>query len=442
MKKAQPADRSLWRNRDFSLLLSGQVVSFVGRQVQDFALPLVVLAIAGTTAQTGLVLGLNTASFLVFGLVAGALVDRWDRKATMIWCEVGRGLLTVSVAVALWLGHLTMPHLYVVAVLTGVLTTLFQSADTAALPNVVPAKQLSTALGYTHSALNTVRVFGAAFAGILYGIGRVVPFVMNAVAFLVSAASLRFMRSEFQQRETGKDQEDQAGKKLTEDIREGLGWLWHQPVIRFLTLAQAADFLRYGAGYLVIIMLAKELDATSLQIGLVFSGAAVGAVIGALVSDRVTKRYPLGRIAVTMLWAEALVFPLYAVAPSWWLLAAVAAAESLVAPVYTVAMTTYRLSITPDSLQGRTASAVSTLTTGALSVGTMLGGVLIAAVGPQHTVLVASGWLLLIAAVTTANGTVRRAPMATDAAAGEAAEAAAGEAAEGDAAAKAPTSER
>jgi Major Facilitator Superfamily len=166
----------------------------------------------------------------------------------------------------------------VVAVLSGVLTTLFQTASTAALPNVVPPGQLPAALGYLQSSLSTVRIFGAAMAGLVYALGRTVPFVMNAVSFAVSAVTLRFVRVELQERRTA------APAKLTAEIRQGLVWVWRHPVIRFLTFVQAADNLRYGAGYLLIILLARRVGASPLEIGFVFSGAAVGALLGALLS--------------------------------------------------------------------------------------------------------------------------------------------------------------
>ncbi|GGJ43942.1 MFS transporter [Streptomyces brasiliensis] len=395
------------QNRDFSLLLSGQLVSSIGDQAQSIALPLIVLALTGSATHAGYVLGLGTLSFLAFGLIAGALVDRWDRKRTMIWCELGRAALTAGVTVELWLDRLTMPQLYATAVLSGILTTLFQVANTAALPNVVGPRQLSAALGYSQSAGNAVGVFGASLAGALYALGRTVPFAVNAVSFALSAASLRLMRARFQG--DGHAQRTKAG--LATEIRDGLGWLRHQPVIRFLTLVSAADKVRYGAGYLLIITLARQLGASSLWIGVIFSGAAVGALAGALVSERATRRFPLGRIAVVMLWLEALMFPLYALAPNPILLAAVAAAESLVAPVYMVAMTTHQLAITPDELRGRTTSAVSTLTTGALSVGTLSGGVLITALGAKPLVWLCGAWLLALAFLTTANRAVRQAPL-------------------------------
>jgi hypothetical protein len=191
------------------------------------------------------------------------------------------------------------------------------------------------------------------------------------------------------------------------DIREGLGWLWNQPVIRFLTLTQTADNLRYGSGYLVIIALAEAVRATPTQIGLVFTGAAVGALAGSLLADRAVSRFSLGHIAVVMLWAEALIFPLYVLAPNPLCLGIVAAAESVIAPVYWVAIGSYRLLLAPDTLRGRTSAAVQALTTGALSLGTMLGGTLIAVLGARGATLALAGWLGVLALATTLNRQVR-----------------------------------
>lgn len=105
-------------------------------------------------------------------------------------------------------------------------------------------------------------------------------------------------------------------------------------------------------------------------------------------------------------------FPLYALAPGPSALAVVAAAESLVAPVYTVAMTTHQLALTPDELRGRVTSATATIGTGALSVGTLAGGWLIADLGAKPLVWACGGWLLALALLTTANPAVRGAPRA------------------------------
>jgi MFS family permease len=399
----------LRRNRNFLLLISGQIVSSAGDQVQNFALLLVLMAIAGKTGQVGVVLGLNTASFLIFGVFAGALADRWDRRRTMIWCEIGRASATGAIAAAMWLGELHLAYLYVFAVVTGVLSTLFEAANTAALPNVAGPGRLAQAMGTSQGAMNMVRVSGASLGAVVYAFSRVMPFLMNAVSFLVSALTLRLMRASFQEETDRAADGQRSASQMISDIRVGLGWLRRQPAIRFLTLTQTADNLRYGSGYLVIIALAEAVRATPTEIGLVFTGAAIGALAGSLLAARAAARFRLGHIAVAMLWAEALLFPLYVLAPNALFLGVVAAAESVIAPVYWVAIGTYRLEVTPDELRGRTSAAVQALTTGALSLGTMLGGSLIAVLGARGATLALGGWLALLAMATTLNREARTA---------------------------------
>lgn len=405
----------LRRNRTFQLLISGQVVSSVGDQVQNFALLLLLMGLSGRTGtgQVGVVLGLNTASFLLFGPFAGALADRWDRRRTMICCELGRAAATGAVAAALWTGELRLAHLYAFAVVTGLLSTLFQAADTAALPNVVGADRLPRALGISQGAANVVRVGGAPLGAVVYAFSRTMPFLMNSVSFLISAGTLRLMRIPFQEREKERGAKAGDGRRIAAqmigDTREGLKWLWQQPVIRFLTMVQTADSLRYGSGYLVIISLAEALGAKPTEIGFMFTGAAVGALLGSLVAERVVARFAMGRIAVAMLWVQALVFPLYVAAPDVVCLGIVAAAESVIAPIYSVAIGAYRLSQTPDLLRARTSAAIQALTTGALALGTMLGGTLIGLLGARTATLALSGWLVVLAVVTTCNRRARSA---------------------------------
>src|SRR6266536_5227827 len=90
--------KPLWFNRDYMLLWSGQIVSNIGTQVSQLAFPLLVLALTGSPAQAGFVAAARTVPWLLFALPAGALVDRWDRKRTMMLCSAGSGLALASIA--------------------------------------------------------------------------------------------------------------------------------------------------------------------------------------------------------------------------------------------------------------------------------------------------------------------------------------------------------
>lgn len=388
------------------LLASSRVVSQLGDQLQFLALPLLVVAITGSAAQAGLVLGAQTLVFLFFGVYAGVLVDRRDRKRTMIWCDVGRGVLTATVPIAYLGDFLTMPLLYVVAIGNGVLATLFSAANSSALPNIVSRTQLPSALGALGAISNTLRIAGASVAGILYSLGRMIPFALNAVSFLLSAISLRFISARFQESEAARQPAKGPAATLA-DIREGLSWLWGRRVIRTLAFLDAGDALRYGIGYLLIITLAQRLDATATQVGIVFTGAAAGALLGNLLAPKLTTRFPLGRLSISTLWIEALAFPFYAIAPTWWLLLFVAFAESVISPVYNVALDTYRLGQTPDAMRGRVTSSVDTLVGGAAAIGTAVGGVAIDAFGPVQLTFVLTAWLVLLAVIATTSRTLR-----------------------------------
>src|ERR1700694_5205805 len=116
----------LWRNRDYMLLWSGQMVSSIGTRVSMLAFPLLVLAITHSPAQAGLIAALRGLPYALFILPAGALIDRWDRKRVMILSDTGRALALGSIPVAIVLGHLTIIQLAIVSLVEGTLVSFFR----------------------------------------------------------------------------------------------------------------------------------------------------------------------------------------------------------------------------------------------------------------------------------------------------------------------------
>jgi MFS family permease len=400
-----PQSPPLWRNPNYLLLQGGQIVSYVGNQQQFIALPLLILALTGSAFQAGLAVSLSTIASIVVSPLAGALTDRWNRKRTMLICDAGRMLLMVTIPLAFWFHRLSMLQLYLVVTSAGVLGTIFSVANIAALPNVVTRDQLPDALAQSQAVYSGVRTFGSLLGGTLYSIGSALPFLANAISFGASVLSLSFIRGDFQSRQAATRQ------PLHETIAEGFSWLWKQPLLRFLTMVNGADSLRYGAGYLVILIIAKGLHTSSSGIGAIFTAAAVGSFIGNLASKWVRQRFEFGVIAISMLWLEALMFPLYAIAPNAIVMCFIAAAEELVSPIYTISLDTYRLMATPDTLRGRMSSTVQLVIQGAQSVGAIIGGLLIQGIGAPKSALILGAWLLMLAAITTLNGRVRHASL-------------------------------
>jgi MFS family permease len=304
------APRSLWRNRDYLILLSGQAVSAFGSQASQLALPLLILAVTGSPAQAGIVGALRGLAYLLFGLPAGALVDRWERRRLMVLCDVVRALAFASIPLALLTGRLTAVQLYAVSFLEGTLSIFFGLAETAALPRVVPREQLAAAVSQGQAAEATASLVGPALGGMLFGLARALPFVADAVSYAVSVCSLFWIRTRFQAERVVER------RPLLAEIREGVGWLWRQPVVRLLMGLSFAINVLYGGWPLLLIELGKHVGASAGTIGLLFSSGGAAAILGAVVAPRVQRRFTVGQIMVGMAWIFAITWPPYALAPN------------------------------------------------------------------------------------------------------------------------------
>ncbi len=134
--------KSLWGNRDYMLLRSGQALSDIGGAISELAFPLLVLAVTHSAAQAGLVAALRALPTSFLGLLAGVLVDRWNRKWVMFACDAGRALVLVGIVVAFISGPLSIWQFAIMALLEGSLSVVFMLAKTTALPQIVATEQL------------------------------------------------------------------------------------------------------------------------------------------------------------------------------------------------------------------------------------------------------------------------------------------------------------
>jgi len=189
----------LWRNRDFILLWSGQVVSTIGTRVTSVAYPLLVLAQTHSPAKAGLVGFAQSLPYMLFYLPAGALVDRWNRKRVMLVADAGRALALGSLALALALDELTLAQIIVVAFVEGSLFVFFSLSESAALPQIVPKEQLPTAVAQNQARIQGADLAGQPLGGALFGISRLLPFAADAISYAISFVSLLFVRPAFQE---------------------------------------------------------------------------------------------------------------------------------------------------------------------------------------------------------------------------------------------------
>ena len=396
--------RSLWRNRDYLLLWSGQMISSVGTQVSGLAFPLLALLLTGSPAQAGFMGALRAVPYLFLSLPVGALVDRWDRKRVMILCDSGRALTLGSIPLVYALtGTVPIAQLYLAALVEGTLFVFFNIAEVACLPRVVPKEQLAAATGQNQAVEGTSLLVGPPLGGILYAASHLLPFLADTISYIFSVISLFLIRTNFQGERTA------PRRKLRVEIAEGVIWLWRQPLIRFMSFITGGLNLLGGGFGLIIIVLAQQQGASAPVIGLIFTIGSIGIILGSLIGAPVQKRFRFGPVVIATMWIQALIFPLFAIAPNPLLLGVVSAAFFVVFPVFNVTVLSYRLALIPDALQGRVNSVVRMIAFGSIPVGQALTGVSLQYLGGVGTVLICFAGSLVLAVLTTLDTHVRHA---------------------------------
>jgi len=391
----------LWRNRDFLLLWSGQLVSTLGSNISTLALPVLVLALTNAPAQAGLIAAAGALPYLLLSLPAGAFLDRWDRKAVMIRCDAARGVAYGSVPVAAAVGHLTLAHLYAVALIGGMANVLFGLAQVSALPRVVSRAHLSHANALNEGADQTGLLLGPVVGGVIIAlarsqaIGAVLAFLVDSLSYLVSVLTLGLIRTPFEVA-----RQPVSSRSLRAEIAEGLRFLWAQRRLRIMALLTTSVNFFFSPIYLAIVVLVKDLHALHLAapgrgvvLGLVVGAGGGGGVLGALLAPWLHVRLRFGQVTIGAVttWAAAAAVVAGASSPvvvglGW-------AVLNLAWPVYAVTLVSYRLAATPDHLQGRVNSAFRVLSYGVEPLGMAAGGLLLGVAGPRVELWIIAGGL-------------------------------------------------
>jgi MFS family permease len=386
------------------VLWSSQVVSTVGTRVTSIAYPLLVLAVTHSPAKAGVVGFAQTLPFLLLYLPGGTFVDRWDRKRTMLVCDAGRAVALGSIAITIALGWLTMVQVVVAALIEGSLFVLFDLAEGAALPQLVTGDQLQAAIAQNQAKTQGADIVGQPLGGVLFSAARLLPFLADAVSYLVSFIALLFIRRPLQQPRA------RQPTRLRTEIAEGLLWVWRQPFLRAAVGVIGGVNFVFNALTLVLVVRARELGASPALIGAMFAFVGVGGLLGSFVAPWAQRRYGARRVIVTAGWLWAAEIGVLALLPNALSLGVVSGIRSFAGPAFNVVVNSHVYQVTPDRLLGRVRSAARLVAWGSIPLGTLAGGFLASAFGARTTVLILTGIMCAIAAAATLARGMRHLP--------------------------------
>jgi MFS family permease len=418
---SSPHRPKLWGDPDFLKLWTAQAISEIGSRITREGIPLTALLVLHAGAvQMGLLNALGGVAVLVFGLFAGIWIDRLRRRPVMIAADLGRAALLASIPMAAFAGSLALGQLYAVAALAGVMTIFFDVADQSYLPALVDGDRLLEANSKLMLSSTIAEITGPGITGFLVQlITAPIAILFDAVSFLASALLL----GSIGKREPppvsppgdapspSTAHAKRRSEQLLAEALGGLRWIFADPSLRPLGLRSATAWVFLGFfGALYMLFAVDVLRLRPGILGVVIATGGAGAMAGALLAQRLERRFPLGLTFLATSAIYGLVIFLVPLAgtlrpagsadPSGTVLAvAMLMAAQLVGDmaftVYSINEVSLRQRVAPPHVLGRVNAGMQLLARGIYPIGALIGGYLGERIGVRPTLALGAGGILL-----------------------------------------------
>ncbi|MER7789823.1 MFS transporter [Streptomyces sp. NPDC097640] len=390
--------RPLRRNWQFQMLWGGSAASLLGSRMSSTAYPLLLLAMTGSTFAAGAFSGVQLLTQVLFGIHAGTVADRYNRRVILIVADGLRFLASLTVPLALAMDRLTLTHILLVAVVVGATMAYAFPVRTLAIRSVVPKAQLRQALAQDGLRTNGTGLLGPPLAGFLFGLDRPAPFIGATIGSLLSfgaACAVRF------------DGRPEASGKARGGALEGMRFLARSPLLRATVGITFALYLVCSATVLSCLVLLQREGVGGAGTGLALSGEAVGGIVGVLFVSRLHRLMGPGKLLIAASWLYVpplLVLPL---SSSPVLVFFVLAVMLLSDPALDVMTDVLIFQQVPDELRGRVMAATFMLFTLGMPAGTLGSGLLLDFLSPDAVFTVLAVALAVALIPVTLNRTLR-----------------------------------
>ena len=349
------------RNRHFLALWLGQVVSNIGDYFYFLAVPITVNRLTGSTAAMALSMMSIFLPQLLFGLIAGVFVDRWDRKRTMIVADFLRGLivllcLTIRSPDQVWI-------FYLVGFLVSTVSRFFFPARSAAIPLIVDKEELMIANGLSQITQTVALIAGSALAGFAIGLfGEQVAFIADALSYLVSAIFIFTITVPHRLPSEASEHPDGGQlRAVWQDLATGLSFITGSRVLVGVLMSLGVIQLGVGAMQVIWVPFFQNYFGIGPEgLGVVDSLQGFGMAVGAMAIGFLAARFKKTTIIGSGVAIIGLLIALMGLSPAFALILGLSFVLGLfLSPVQAALSTVIQLGV-PDDKMGRVNSAIGT----------------------------------------------------------------------------------
>lgn len=379
--------------RDFRWLLASSWTSNIGDGVALAAAPLLIASMTSSPILVASGAILQFLPWLLFGLHAGAIADRFDRRRLVMFANAARAVVLAALCVFLVTGSANIWIVFAVAFLYGTAEVFVDTAGSTLLPMVVKPADL----GLGNARLQAGYLVANQFAGpplgaFLFAAGTAWPFLLEVicVSFAVLLIS-RMAKTPVPPRESG------AHTPVHTDIAEGLRWLWRNPPVRMLVLIILVFNITWAAPWGVLVLYATEhLQMGPVGYGMLTTASAAGGLLATVSFGWLERHVSFATLMRVVLTLEVLMHLAFALTTVDWVALVIMFVFGAYAFIWGTISTTVRQRLVPAELQGRVASVNMVGVFGGMVIGQALGGVI-----AQFWGLTGPWWFAFVGAAIT-----------------------------------------
>ncbi|HEX4743250.1 MAG TPA: MFS transporter [Candidatus Limnocylindria bacterium] len=358
--------RGPFRHRWFNLFIASVGLGSVGGEVARLAMPLLVLDITHSLGAAALLRVTQMVPYVFFGALAGALIDRVDKRLLLIWCDLASAALMAAVPLSVTFGVFSLELLYAVSFLLGTVEVLWGvTTDFSVLPSLVEESELTTANAAYLGADRAARVAGpllggATIAALGGGVAADAAALWIAVAAFVPTLVVFLLMPPLLERSSVTASLTPAN--VAREIGEGFSFIWRSRILRALLLLMFLSNLGgVGIQTLLLFVLSVEHGLDAATIGLALSLTGVVTILGSLAAPLLARGRPVGQTMLGVVAVAALSSALAALARDWRLIVALVAARQTAWAAHIVYVYLPRQREVPAALRGRVNGSFRTI---------------------------------------------------------------------------------
>ncbi|MGO0062260.1 MFS transporter [Brevibacillus fluminis] len=374
---------ALWKQASFRWYYFGLLLSGLGDQFGWMGLTWYMMNKTGSSVAMGSVIFAYTVPGLISGLLAGVLLDRFDRRKLMIADNVLRGLLFLLLVLFLASDRVWIGWVYLTVVCAGMLSPISTHGASVLLPQFVADKSLLTrANSLMEAQWQIVYLGGPALAGVLIAwVGESAVLLIDGCSFFICAFCFWKLRLQPVEKDVKEMTEEKKGGSklglLLEDLKTGYVYMGTNRMLLVLIFVTLFFNMAYGPIEVALPLFANQSAGGSASLGLLWSAFAAGSLAGTLVFSLINWRFSLGATlsGIIVLWGIT-TLPL-AFAPSLWIAVAVMAVAGFCYAPYGALYRTFLQRSVPNHLLGRVFTSIRTVTGVGMPLGAAVSGFLI-----------------------------------------------------------------